>query len=237
MSKKSMGKEAGHEQQQARRRRARGREGPVAQHEKPDLLAVQRAVARPDLASPADILALQQSYGNQAVQRLLVGNRVIQRITEDKSSGSSIKMDKWCLRQLNKGEQIETGAISSCVGLILYSGNYVVLAHFGALSTDQNWEGDIVNGVTQIMMKMSNTHKEGWRGLVWTGKPEPSEKAAKKDVSEQRIKKIIGILGPAVQRRGPADGVVITMGDKGPTFEFSPSFFKQPSIGGRTSFS
>jgi hypothetical protein len=46
-----------------------------AQYEEPDLLALQRAVANPAMASPADILALQRSHGNQAVQRLLTQTR------------------------------------------------------------------------------------------------------------------------------------------------------------------
>lgn len=46
-------------------------QGPLAEHEEPDLLALQRAVANPALASPADILALQRTVGNQDVQRLL----------------------------------------------------------------------------------------------------------------------------------------------------------------------
>lgn len=68
--------------QEARRQRAgSGKEGPVAQYEEPDLLALQRAVANPDIASPVDILALQRTVGNQAVQRLLnPAKRVVQRV-------------------------------------------------------------------------------------------------------------------------------------------------------------
>ncbi len=54
-------------------------QGPVAQLEEPDLLALQRAVANPDLAAPADILALQRRYGNVAVQRLLAQHQATQR--------------------------------------------------------------------------------------------------------------------------------------------------------------
>jgi hypothetical protein len=37
-----------------------------------DLTVLQRAVTTPSMAAPADIEALQRSYGNRAVQRLLV---------------------------------------------------------------------------------------------------------------------------------------------------------------------
>jgi len=45
------------------------RQGPVAS--KPDGLALQRAIADPDKARPADILALQRAAGNRAVTRLI----------------------------------------------------------------------------------------------------------------------------------------------------------------------
>ena len=47
-------------------------QGPAALMEAADRLLLQRAVADPVLAAPADILALQQAYGNQAVQRLVL---------------------------------------------------------------------------------------------------------------------------------------------------------------------
>lgn len=48
-------------------------QGPVAQLEEPDLLALQRAVANLNLASLADVLALQRRYGNRTVQRMIKG--------------------------------------------------------------------------------------------------------------------------------------------------------------------
>jgi hypothetical protein len=47
------------------------KEGQLAQLEEQDLLALQRAVANPDLASPPDLLALQRTVGNRALQRVL----------------------------------------------------------------------------------------------------------------------------------------------------------------------
>lgn len=47
------------------------RQGQLAQYEEPDRLTLQRAVARPDMATDADILALQRMVGNRAVTRLL----------------------------------------------------------------------------------------------------------------------------------------------------------------------
>lgn len=47
-------------------------QGPVALMEAADRLLLQRAVADPALAAPADILALQGNYGNRAVQRLVL---------------------------------------------------------------------------------------------------------------------------------------------------------------------
>lgn len=47
------------------------RVGTEGQYEEPDLLALQRAVTRPDLARPEDILALQRTVGNQALIRTM----------------------------------------------------------------------------------------------------------------------------------------------------------------------
>lgn len=47
------------------------RQGPLAHYEEPDLRALQPAVARPDMAGPSDILALQRTVGNRAVQRYI----------------------------------------------------------------------------------------------------------------------------------------------------------------------
>jgi hypothetical protein len=44
----------------------------VTQFEEPNPLALRRAVADPAIAAPSDLLALQDRYGNRAVQRLLV---------------------------------------------------------------------------------------------------------------------------------------------------------------------
>ena len=59
------------ERQRARQPQARTKETPIAQYEEPDKLALQRTVARPALARPEDILALQRSVGNRAVRRLV----------------------------------------------------------------------------------------------------------------------------------------------------------------------
>jgi hypothetical protein len=50
-------------------------QGLVAFMEEVDLQALQRAVANPAMAAPADILALGRRYGNRAVQRLLAQRR------------------------------------------------------------------------------------------------------------------------------------------------------------------
>jgi hypothetical protein len=54
-------------------------QGPVALMEAANLEVLQRAAIKPSLAAPADILALQRAYGNQAVQRLL-GQRKSQKV-------------------------------------------------------------------------------------------------------------------------------------------------------------
>lgn len=54
------------------RRQGPVNQGPEALLEGPELLALQRALAEPSLATPEGIVALQKTAGNRAVQRLLV---------------------------------------------------------------------------------------------------------------------------------------------------------------------
>lgn len=74
-------------------------QGPVAQVEEPDLLAMQRALVDPATAPPAGILALQRMVGNRAVAGLLTGvgqsggtHQIIQR--EDLPSNAETSRTK-----------------------------------------------------------------------------------------------------------------------------------------------
>ncbi len=72
-------KETKHAQYRSRKRRrptAPTPQGSLAQSEEPDRLDMQRAASRPDLASQADVLALQRSYGNRAVAEIMAGEKM-----------------------------------------------------------------------------------------------------------------------------------------------------------------
>jgi hypothetical protein len=75
-AKQKQGSRQAKESTQKPRPSGPARPGPVVLVEAPDRLLLQRAVADPALASPADVLALQGSYGNRVVNKLLVHRQV-----------------------------------------------------------------------------------------------------------------------------------------------------------------
>jgi hypothetical protein len=145
--------------------------GTVQELEDPALKALQRSEARPELSSPGDVLALQRSLGNQAVQRLF-GRKP---------------------KTLNKGMHLtEEGALAVQQGAPERAELLDDLL-YGAESIEKFTNGDCYDAVAFTMYlrglvtpkELTSTSGKAWRGLLfyqpectqWTGEDIPAGSA------------------------------------------------------------
>jgi hypothetical protein len=110
-----------------------------------------RDVAWPDFARPADILALQRTVGNSAVQRLLAQHKtqkggmdqsVLQRVYDIHQTQTlnpvSLAERQYGTQQLVDGRgEIRFPGISSCIGIVGVHGQEIRGVHLGMLGTAQ----------------------------------------------------------------------------------------------------